>query len=65
MSDWKAVLAGASAQRTLERARKAIGRNTKYELGKGGFDPRDVRVDRKGRPKEEPKEKLDKALVEI
>jgi tRNA wybutosine-synthesizing protein 1 len=33
--------------------------------GKGGFDPRDVRVDRKGRPKEEPKEKLDKALVEI
>jgi tRNA wybutosine-synthesizing protein 1 len=37
--------------------------------GKGGFDPRDVRVDRKGRPKEEPKEQPTeqptKALVEI
>lgn len=39
--------------------------------GKGGFDPRDVRVDRKGRPKEEIKEKTTneeegrKTLVEI
>ncbi|HET7273992.1 MAG TPA: peptidoglycan-binding protein [Longimicrobiaceae bacterium] len=39
MAIWRDELTNASAARTLERARSAIGRNTKYVLGAGGMRP--------------------------
>ena len=39
MASWRDMLAGVSNARTLQRAREALGRGTKYKLGKGGFDP--------------------------
>lgn len=42
MATWeqmKAMMAGAAPARTMERARSALGRGTRYRLGRGGFDP--------------------------
>jgi hypothetical protein len=39
MSGWKDLLREACAERTLGRARSAIGTGVVYKLGKGGFDP--------------------------
>ena len=39
MASWRAMLAGASNDCTLERARAGLSKGTVYKLGKGGFDP--------------------------
>ena len=39
MGPWKDLLQTASKEQMLQRANSALGLNTIYELGKGGFDP--------------------------
>jgi hypothetical protein len=39
MGTWQALLKAANAEQTLQRAQSALGLNTTYKLGRGGFDP--------------------------
>lgn len=36
---WRDTLSTASTEQTLQRAHSALGKNTKYVLGKGGINP--------------------------
>lgn len=39
MDEWRKLLAEATRQNTLDRARNCVGKNTVYKLGKGGMNP--------------------------